>query len=114
LPQQARDVKAALLKKGFKDADKPKPDHDFYVFWHNGKKTNIITKISHGEREIHDPNCSNMAKQIKLTTPQFREFVACPLELKDYLQILIQSRHIQSTTPVFPAPSLTVEKPRKR
>jgi hypothetical protein len=94
LPQQARDVREALLKKGFKDADKKNPDHDFYFFYHNGKKTSVFTKISHNEREIHDGNCSNMAKQMKLSNKQFREFVDCPLELKHYLALLVQGRHI--------------------
>jgi hypothetical protein len=95
LPQQALAVRSALLKKGFKDADKKNPDHDFYFFYHNGKKTNIFTKISHGEREIGDPNCSNMAKQMRLTNRQFKDFVSCPMELQHYVQHLIQCNHIR-------------------
>jgi hypothetical protein len=99
LPQQARNVRDALLKKGFKDADKRNPDHDFYFFYHNGKKTSVFTKISHGEREIHDGNCSNMAKQMKLSKKQFNDFVDCPLELKHYVQHLIQGNYIQQEIP---------------
>lgn len=100
LPQKAQAVKDSLEKKGFQKSTKKGRDHEFFFFYHNGKKTNIFTKISYGEREIHDHNCSNMARQIKLSNPQFKEFVDCPLELKDYVQLLIQGKHIlQSASP---------------
>jgi hypothetical protein len=95
LPQEAREVRRALLKKGFRESIKKKRDHDYFFFFYNGKKTSVRTKISHGEREIGDPNCSAMAKQMRLSNPQFNEFVDCSLELKHYLYILIQGHHIQ-------------------
>ena len=98
MPQKVSDVKSALLTKGFQKADKKKPDHDYYFFFNGGKKTNIFTKISHGEREIHDQNCSNMAKQMRLTNPQFRNFVDCPLGVNEYVQLLIQGKHIAPPT----------------
>jgi predicted RNA binding protein YcfA (HicA-like mRNA interferase family) len=103
VPQKAQDVKAALLKKGFQESSKR--DHEFYFFHYGGKKTNIFTKISHGEREIHDKNCSSMAKQMKLTGPQFRDFVSCPLKEKEYLEILIKLGHVgQQPTPSSSGP----------
>jgi hypothetical protein len=96
LPHKAQDIKAALLKKGFQPPPKAKKrDHDYFFFYYNGKKTNIFTKVSRGERDIHDQNCSNMAKQMRLTNPQFKEFVQCPLELKDYLQLLIKQNYLR-------------------
>jgi hypothetical protein len=88
-----RDVKRALLKKGFREVKKGH-DHIFYLFFHGEKKTQILTKLSHGEREIRDPNCSNMAKQMKLSNPQFREFVDCSLEMQHYLKILAEGKHL--------------------
>ena len=94
MPHPARDVKAALLKKGFHETAKKKRDHDYYFFMYNGKKTNVYTKISHGEREIHDGNCSLMARQIKLSNPQFNDFVGCLLRSDQYLQHLVQGNHV--------------------
>jgi len=91
LPEKADDVKAALLEKGFREGDR---DHKFYFFHFKGKKTRVYTKISHGEREIHDENCRNMARQMRLSPLQFSEFVDCPLTLEKYVQILIQGNHL--------------------
>jgi hypothetical protein len=93
VPQRARDVDGALKLKGFKETDKR--DHVYYFFYYKGKKTNIFTKISHGENEIHDKNCSSMARQIRLNSAQFREFVACGLKTEMYLQLLLDSKHIE-------------------
>jgi len=101
VPQKAREVKAALLKKGFKP-EQSKPgqkkknrDHEYFFFYLQDKKTNIFTKISHGETEIHDQNCSHMARQIRLNNSQFKDFVDCPLDGPGYLRILVQGRHVE-------------------
>jgi hypothetical protein len=88
VPLQARQVDGALTAKGFKKVDN---DHHFYFLYHNGKKTVVRTKISHGEREISDKNCGHMARQMQITTPQFKEFVDCKIENKDYVDILIKN-----------------------
>jgi hypothetical protein len=95
LPQKARDVHAVLKSKGFQD--KNTQDHVYYFFYYKGKKTNIFTKISHGEREIHDKNCASMAKQMKLNNSQFREFVDCALTAAAYLKFLLDSKHLKES-----------------
>jgi hypothetical protein len=47
---KTREVKAALVRKGF--AEESKRDHLYYFFLNEGKKTRIYTKISHGETDI--------------------------------------------------------------
>ena len=47
MPKAAREVMAALAKKGFK---KTENDHAFFHLWVGGKKTPIYTKVSHGEK----------------------------------------------------------------
>jgi hypothetical protein len=93
LPLKARDVAGALTLKGFKKSDR---DHHFYYLWYKGKKTAIRTKISHGESEIHDKNCASMARQIKLNSAQFRDFVECPLTEQLYLKILVDSKCLEA------------------
>jgi hypothetical protein len=95
VPQKVRDVEAALKSKGFKET--PKRDHKYFFFYHKGKKTRIFTKISHGESEIRDGNCSSMARQIKLNGNQFRDFVECPLTEQLYLKILVDSKYLEAS-----------------
>jgi hypothetical protein len=92
VPLKVREIERALTTKGFKKAEN---DHHFYFYYHEGKKTAIRTKISHGETEVHDRNCGLMARQIKLTSPQFREFVDCGLTKEKYLAQLISAHHIE-------------------
>ena len=74
---KARDVNRALVDKGF--GEDKKRDHCYYFFYHKGKKSHFFTKISHNETDISDGLCSAMARQVKLTKLQFKEFVACLL-----------------------------------
>lgn len=91
MPLKVRDVIRALTKKGFREAE---GDHRFYFLWHNGRRTAIRTKISHGESEIHDKNCGSMARQIKLNRSEFDEFVECPLTAELYVELLIRAKHL--------------------
>lgn len=95
MPQKARDVAKALKEKGFKEESKR--DHIYFFLYYNGKKTHIRTKISHGESEIHDKNCSFMAREIRLSNPQFRDFVDCPLKGPEYLKLLVDAKHLTET-----------------
>lgn len=87
MPFSAREVEDSLTKKGFQKVER---NHHFFYLWVNGKKTHIRTMISHGEKEISDPNCGNMARQMKITGPQFKEFVDCNLKHEAYVEILVQ------------------------
>jgi hypothetical protein len=96
VPLKARDVKKSLKAKGFGEENR---DHFYYFFVYNGKKSPIHTKISHGETDIDDRNCASMARQIKLTNPQFKNFVDCCLTKEAYLEVLIQTGHIVPQKP---------------
>ena len=91
MPQKARDVKKALETKGFREQ---KRDHWYYHFYHNGKKSQIYTKISYGETDISNMLCSAMARQIKLSGRQFESFIECTLTGEMYLKVLIDGKHI--------------------
>jgi predicted RNA binding protein YcfA (HicA-like mRNA interferase family) len=60
---KARNVVSGLEKKGFVQAE---GDHTFLIFYVNGKKTSIHTKVSHGSNEINDYLINKMSIQIKL------------------------------------------------
>ncbi len=89
---KARDVRRALLDKGFKES---KRDHRFYFFYHDGRKSSIFTKISRGATDIDDRLCSAMARQTRLTTTQFRNLVGCPLSNEEYVALLIGANYLR-------------------
>ena len=76
---KARKVLSGLEKKGFVQAE---GDHTFLIFYVNGKKTSIHTKVSHGSNEINDYLINKMSIQIKLEKQKFLDLVNCPLSLK--------------------------------
>jgi len=92
VPLKSRDVKRALKAKGFVEATKR--DHWYYFFYRDGKKSDIYTKISRSDTDLHDGLCSAMAAQIRLTDPQFRKFVDCVLTAEIYLRILLDEHHL--------------------
>jgi hypothetical protein len=95
MPRPARDVTTALVKKGF--TRREGRDAYFHLFV-GGKKTAIFTKVSQGEREIHDGLLSAMAKQMKLSNRLFGNFVECDLTLSAYLAHLRANNHIPNET----------------
>jgi len=82
---KARKVLSGLEKKGFVQAE---GDHTFLIFYVNGKKTSIHTKVSHGSNEITDYLINKMSIQVKLEKKKFLDLVNCPLSLKRYLEEL--------------------------
>lgn len=85
------DIESALLRKGFRRAN---TDHSYYQFYDkNGKKTIVNTKTSFGTnyKTLGQPLISQMARQCRLTKPQFKEFVECTLSHENYEKILEKS-----------------------
>lgn len=74
-----------LIKKGFCLA---KGDHKRLIFYVNGKKTEIRTKLSHGNKEINDFLIHKMSIQIKLDKKQFIDLIDCPMTSNAYLKEL--------------------------
>lgn len=93
---KARKVKQALKAKGFREEDR---HHHYYFLQHQGKLTPIHTKISHGDTDLYDGLCSQMARQMKLTTVQFKKFVDCTLTSEGYVCILISAGHLEGSNP---------------
>ena len=91
MPKKVRDVSGALLRKGFREVG---GDHKRYVFYYNGKKTAINTKISHGEKELHDGLVSAMARQMHLKRVEFDKFVECTLSEEEYTRKMTEAGYI--------------------
>lgn len=87
-------IDTALCGKGF--TRKKSGDHWFYTLHVDGVKTSIFTKTSHGSSgsDVDDSLVGMMARQVRLSSGQFRQLVTCTLSEKDYLQVLRDNRHI--------------------
>ena len=81
-----RELRSALTNKGHAEEDRAK-DHAFYYIEVAGKSYRA-TKISHGAHGQIDPGfLATMARQMRLTSRQIREFVACRLRRDGWLDI---------------------------
>ncbi|MCK5773202.1 MAG: hypothetical protein KAH57_05390 [Thermoplasmata archaeon] len=89
--RKTRAIKGSLKKKGFKESTN---DHFWYVFYFNGKKSSIRTKISHGTSEYGNSLLSKMAGQLRISNSELLELIDCPLSEKEYSNILIEKKII--------------------
>lgn len=87
MPKPVRIVRKALTKKGF--VEDASGDHRIFIFYHDGKKTSINTRISHGEKELRDGLLSIMARQMRLKRCDFDKFVECTLSYEEYTAKMI-------------------------
>lgn len=91
--RKARDIRGALIKKGFVETDCGR-DHTFYFLHYKQKKTQVFTKISHNASDIRSPLLSRMAKQLKITNGEFGELVDCSLDGLGYIRLMIERKVI--------------------
>lgn len=88
-----REMKRALLSKGFKAFD---GDHDQMILFVDGKKTSVFTKFSHGAKEYRDPLLAQVAKQVGLPRGKFEDLVDCPLGEEEYISLLRASGRVRT------------------
>lgn len=99
MPRTAKDVSSALERKGF---ERRESKDAYFHLWVDGKKTPIFTKMSQGEREIHDGLLGAMARQVRLRKAQFDDLIECPLSKEDYVGILREEGHISEEVVAAP------------
>ena len=94
MPRKKREVENALLKKGF--TLRKYKDHNYCVLYHNGVKTQIYTKTSHGShKDIDDGLLGKMQRQMGLPKKEFNEYMNCTFSKADYIEYLINNQYIQ-------------------
>jgi len=81
-----REVRKALLLKLEAVEDKSRRHPRYEIYDETGKLVGS-THISHGARDINDSLLTLMARQLKITTSEFRAIVVCELERLDYLRL---------------------------
>jgi hypothetical protein len=55
-----------------------------------------------------------MAKQMRITGPQFGEFVDCTLAAEKYLSLLVAARHVSDEARTAEAKTAEVKQPAKK
>ncbi len=86
---KTRDIKSALLSKGFKVEES---HHEFLWFYHNDKRTHIKTRISHGIEEYGPDLISAMKKQLKLNSKrEIEDLLNCPMKEAEYIELLMKN-----------------------
>jgi hypothetical protein len=83
--RKSRQIKQSLTNKGFKETNN---DHHYFHLYNNGEKTNIVTKISHGQKECGDDRLSQMARQLRLNRKDFDSLIDCTLGEEAYKRML--------------------------
>ena len=80
-----REIRASFTQKGFEELDGSK--HEKYRFVdEGGRKTKIQTVLSRRPdgSDLDQRTQGQIAKQMRLTTNQFRSFVNCSLSREEY------------------------------
>ena len=86
MPQKIKDIHSALTSKGFQVRESKDKMYHLFV---NGKKTVIWTKVSQGEKEVHDALLATMArKQLHLSRKDLDRLIECPLSQAAYVTMM--------------------------
>ncbi len=80
-----QELRSALLHKGQAQEDAGR-DHSFFFIEVDGKLERA-TKMSHGARgQINDELLSKMARQMRLSVNELRQFVQCTVGRKEWVE----------------------------
>jgi hypothetical protein len=63
-------------------------DHVYYLHRIENRPTGVRTKISHGEKELGEPLCHKVARQLHLSRRELDEFVENRMTPEEYTRLL--------------------------
>lgn len=89
---KVRDIESSLSKKGFEGQGGSK--HCIYIFYFNGKKTQIKTIISRSMSEYSSSNMGKIKNQLQLTVQQLTNLIKCPLKKEELIDIYREKKII--------------------
>ena len=90
---KAEAIDKALTAKGF--VSKNAKHHVMYWFYHEGKKSQIRTRISFGENEIGTGLIAAMARETKLRKSDFLALIECSLSADEYREKMLTEGHVR-------------------
>ncbi len=109
------EVQRNLPTKGFRID--PDAAHPYFYFYRNGKKTRFYTYTSHGKSgdDVGNAIVSAMKMQLGLgTLQQVRDLVACTINEKQYLALLIASGALPKEPPPDPPADKVKDAPARK
>ena len=87
-PRKTRELYNTLLKKGFYE-DTIRSSHKFLILKIDGKKVNVKTFFSHGNKEYSPSLMSKIKNQLKFkSSNEAEDFFDCPMSEEDYIKML--------------------------
>ncbi len=86
------ELRSALVSKG--EAEEDRASHHVFFFIEVGGRTYRATKFSHSARgQVSGDIQGEIARQMRLTTRELREFVACPLGREEWVKLWFERGH---------------------
>jgi hypothetical protein len=86
-PRSVRDIRGALLKKGFVQV-KGRQRHQTFQLCVNIEGVDIRTHYSHSASECGDGILNLMARQLHLTRQQMNDLIDCRMGRDEYVDVL--------------------------
>jgi hypothetical protein len=88
----ARTVRTALNAKGFQPAEHCNRDHEVFFFHLDGRKTDILVKISRGATHLYQGEIRNNARNIRVAGAALYGIVSCELDANETRRIFCEDR----------------------
>jgi hypothetical protein len=85
---KTRDIRSALLSKGFRSDNR---DHEYLWLYVGERQTRVRTWLSYGIPEYGDDLLGKVKKQLGISKPQLIALVDCPLTYDEYVAHLMRS-----------------------
>jgi hypothetical protein len=86
-PRSTKDIRRALLKKGFVQV-KGRQHHQTFQLCVNEGEVNVRTHYSHSAGECGDDVLHLMANQLRLTRQQLNALIDCQMDHDEYVKVL--------------------------
>ena len=91
IPLKARELRTALLRKGFVEEQ---GDHRWLRLYVGSRRTDVRTPISHGIPEYGVNLLKKVAQQLHLDQREFMDLVRCPLSRSAYADLMRKQGHV--------------------
>ena len=89
---KTKDIKSALLKKGFRSDNR---DHEYLWLFVGERRTRIRTWLSYGRSEYGEDLLAKVKQQLGVTKKQLHDLVDCPMNHEAYVAHLVATGRIK-------------------
>jgi len=89
---KTKDIKSALLKKGFRSDNR---HHEYFWLYVGERKTGVMTRLSYGLSDYGEDLLAKVKQQLGVTKKQLHDLVECPLKHEAYVAHLVATGRIK-------------------